>query len=421
MLNIKLNYSLVLLLLMTTLGCQKLIRPIAGNFTHKPSELRSKLSPEAKKALDKAFNGIDLNCLEDFHVHAVGVGAHGTGAYVNPHMLSILHPWKYLQYQVYTSASGIKSMESADQEYIERLVKLAKADSRYGKLHLLAFDYNYNEDGSKNLERSTFYIPNKYVVELAKEYPEIFIPVISVHPDKPNAAQEIEKWGKQGVKHIKWLPNAQRIDPSLTKHKDYYQAVLKYDMSILSHTGHEKAVDGEEFQKLANPLLFRYPLNLGVKIVMAHVASLGECVDLDKENKPMESCFNLFLRLFEQPQYENNLFGELSGTTIHTRVGKPLTDLLERPQLHHRLVNGSDYPLPAINILYRTKELVKLGYITEKERVIANEIYGFNPLLFDFIIKRMMKHPKTGQKFLPTAFEISPNLGSCSKVKPQSN
>lgn len=397
-------------------GCQKIVRPIAGNFTHGPEEFPSKLSPKARALIDQSFQGINHQCLRDFHVHAVGMGTNGTGIYVNPHMQSALKPWKYLQYQVYKSAGGITSPERADQQYMERLLKLGQADPRYGKLHLLAFDYNHNEDGTRNLEKSTFHIPNKYVVELSKKHPNIITPVISIHPDKPTALEELDQWGQMGVKYIKWLPNAQRIDPSLNKHEEFYKRVMKYDMAILTHTGHEKAVDGEEFQELANPLNFRYPLDMGVKIIMAHLASLGDCRDLDQPSNPMVSCFKLFMRLFEMDKYKNNLFGELSGTTIHTRVGEPLTELMSKPHLHARLINGSDYPLPAINILYRTKLLMKLGYISQEERKIINEIYGFNPLLFDFVLKRTMKHPKTGQKFLPAAFETPKQLDSCSEM-----
>jgi len=50
-------------------------------------------------------------------------------------------------------------------------------------------------------------------------------------------------------------------------------------------------------------------------------------------------------------------------------------------------VNGSDYPLPAINIVVHTKKLVKMGFITSKERKILNEIYDYNPLLFDMLLK----------------------------------
>jgi predicted TIM-barrel fold metal-dependent hydrolase len=40
------------------------------------------------------------------------------------------------------------------------------------------------------------YLPNRYVVELAQTHPDIFLPVISVHPYRPDAMQELDKWGK---------------------------------------------------------------------------------------------------------------------------------------------------------------------------------------------------------------------------------
>ncbi len=394
-------------------SCQKIISPIAGNFNHHPQAISANLGQEAKDLINKSFAGINLSCLRDFHVHAIGVGANDSGIYVNPEMLSPFHPWKYLQYQVYISASGVRDLKNLDDQYIERLIQLIQTEPRYGKVHLLAFDYHYDKNGKKNLDRSTFYIPNEYVFKVAQKFPDLIIPVISVHPDRPGSSKEIEKWGKKGVKFIKWLPNAQRINPSSTKHHDYYKMVKKYNMAILSHTGHEKAVDGEEFQALGNPLLFKYPLEMGVKIIMAHLASLGKCKDFEHPQKKDASCFDLFLRMFENPKYKNNLFGEISGVTIYTRVGAPLLKLLERPELHERLINGSDYPLPAINILYRTSLFSKLGYITKKEEKLINEIYKYNPLLFDFVLKRALKHPTTGQKFLSSAFEIPKGVGTC--------
>jgi len=62
----------------------------------------------------------------------------------------------------------------------------------------------------------------------------------------------------------------------------------------------------------------------------------------------------------------------------------PFATLLKRQDLHSRLVNGSDYPLPAINSLIWTRSLVRSGFITAEERQSLNEIYDYNPLLFDF-------------------------------------
>ena len=85
------------------------------------------------------------------------------------------------------------------------------------------------------------------------------------------------------------------------------------------------------------------------------------------------------------------LFGEISATTFFNRVDGTLATLLRRTDLHPRLVNGSDYPLPAINALIRTGKLESLGLITAEQRKILNEIDRHNPLAFDFALKRSVR------------------------------
>jgi mannonate dehydratase len=78
--------------------------------------------------------------------------------------------------------------------------------------------------------------------------------------------------------------------------------------------------------------------------------------------------------------------------------------MIERQDLHSRLVNGSDYPLPAINVVIWTSSLASDGFITADERLLLNEIYDVNPLLFDYVLKRTLRHPETGDRFPPGVF-----------------
>ena len=57
-----------------------------------------------------------------------------------------------------------------------------------------------------------------------------------------------------------------------------------------------------------------------------------------------------------------------------------------------------------MNVVVRTEELSDAGIITEAEREALNEIYRYNPLLFDFVLKRTLRHPQTGVKFPPEVF-----------------
>jgi hypothetical protein len=86
--------------------------------------------------------------------------------------------------------------------------------------------------------------------------------------------------------------------------------------------------------------------------------------------------------------------------------------MLAREDLHERLVNGSDYPLPAVNLLIRTRPLVKQGYIHADEADSLKEIYDYNPLLFDFALKRTLKLPGTGRRFPAAVFMLNSELGA---------
>ena len=110
------------------------------------------------------------------------------------------------------------------------------------------------------------------------------------------------------------------------------------------------------------------------------------------------------MRLMNEKRYQGLVFGDISAMTQFNRIGHPLTTILERDDLHERLVNGSDYPLPAMNVLIRTKPLVKGGYINADERQALNEIYHCNPLLFDFVLKRTLKVPGTNRRLPRSVF-----------------
>jgi mannonate dehydratase len=180
---------------------------------------------------------------------------------------------------------------------------------------------------------------------------------------------------------------------------------------LLSHGGEEKAVEAEEDQKLGNPLLLRRALDHGVKVIVAHCAGLGTNEDLDSSDRAQVDNFDLFLRLMDDTRYEGLVFGEISAMTQFNRVGKPLHTILAREDLHERLVDGSDYPLPAVNILIRTRPLVKGGYLTEADAAPLREIYDFNPLLFDFVLKRTLKLPGTELRLPAGIFMTNAALG----------
>ena len=379
------------------------------------------LGPAAEKLRAAAFSSPDPSSLRDVHTHVVGLKNRFCQADINKNMLTWRFPIERIKALVYLSGSGLDDEKNAFAKYTNRLISLIDALPAHGKYHILGFDWHYLKGGERHEGKSTFYTSNECIEYLWKKRPDLFVPVISVHPYRKDAVARLDYWAGKGVRYIKWLPSAQGIDPSDPDNDNYYRTMIRNNMVLLSHVGEEKAVEAEQDQELANPLCFRRPLDMGLKIIMAHAGSLGKNRDVDKgANAGLVDNFDLFIRLFGEKRYRDNLFGEISGMTLHNRLqagdgeDPPLVKLMRRDglrrQLATRFVNGSDYPLIAINIVIRTGTLVKLGLITAEEKSALNEIYRRNPLEFDYVLKRTLKLPGTRTRLPPTTFALPPAL-----------
>lgn len=380
-----------------------LLHRIAGAFRYQPSDI-DQLSTRARDLVKRSTEDLDSSRLIDFHAHVAGLGTSGYNAFVNAKMRSWRYPFHRMKFELYKNACAIQNEANADAEMVERFIELVKHFPNHGKHRLLAFDKNYWPDGKENLAKTEFYVPNEYVFHLASAHPDLFQPIMSVHPYRVDALQELEKWAAHGARIVKWLPNAMGMNPADPKCDPFYAKMKELGLTLLSHGGEEKAVETEEDQKLGNPLLLRRPLDHGVKVIVAHCAGLGSNEDLDDPQRKKRSNFEMFVRLMDDKKYEGLLYADISAMTQYNRLGTPLTTILHRTDLQEKLVNGSDYPLPAFNVLVRTRDLVRGGYISADQRVAINEIYDYNVLLYDFVLKRCLVAPGTSQRLSPAIF-----------------
>lgn len=386
-----------------------LLDKISADFIKDPEN--AEFSPEAKDLVTKAFSDIEDGKYFDYHSHILGLGTNDSGIWLSDELFSILHPSDSIKTQSYIKAAGIRNRDKADMEYLERFLTLVNLFPVKGKFCLLALDKCYSKDGKPDIHNSKLYVPNEWVYEIATSHADKFITCISINPYRQDAVEELDKWARRGVRMVKWMPANMGMDASDPQCEPFYSKMKEHDMVLLTHTGKEENVPVTKFQPLNNPLLFRKPLDMGVKVLMAHCASKGSDPDLDNNKKQVKS-YKLFLRLMEEPQYEGLLFGDISALTQVNRMGEPLKAVLERTELHHRLVHGSDYPLPAMNVLISTRLLATSGYIRSEERDALNEIYRINPLLFDFVLKRRIKHPDDPSiSFPPSLFMHNEALG----------
>jgi mannonate dehydratase len=182
------------------------------------------------------------------------------------------------------------------------------------------------------------------------------------------------------------------IDPASRLCDAFYSALVRLDLPLITHAGLERAVRGTDAQDLGNPLRLRRALDLGVRVVVSHCASMGQDRDTDRgANGPVTDDFDLFARLMDEPRHAGRLYGDISAMTQTARAGAALSRVIQREDWHARLLNGSDYPLPGVFPLYSVDYMVQQGYIEKSAAPLFRSLREHNPLLFDFVLKRSLR------------------------------
>ncbi len=346
--------------------------------------------------IKKAWDGLDANRVWDSHTHLLGVGDGDTGCWINPKMRSLLSPKLYLQKKFFLNAACVggesEKAKSVDRDYVARMKQIMDEFPTGAKALLFAFDYTHTESGVIDLAKSAFHVPNNYVAAITKQYPDRFCFVASLHPYRQiDFDATVKQLVADGAVAIKWLPAAMGIDPASPKCDAMYAALKKYQLPIITHAGEERAVEGAHQQHFGNPLRLRRPLDIGVKIVIAHCASMGRDVDLDKGvDGPLVDSFTLFERLMADKKYEANLFADISAVP-QTNRAPALANIINRKDWVTRLVNGSDYPLPGVMPLFSVDDMVERGWLLKSEGEVIKQIREYNPILFDFVLKRTLR------------------------------
>ena len=405
-----------------------------GNFRGEPHEMDANISDGAKKLIQQAF-AIE-GPIVDYHIHIIARGTStDCDAYISPDLNTWLKPILKSKTLVLMSASGVDDYARLDQQYANRLLALllhfqsVQQNEAYvgnrlikSQFHVYAIDYYYNEkDRQRNVKRTDMYVPNDCVINLAQEFNRKLeqnvatktlevVPVASVHPYRDDFQVRIDELAQQKIKFMKWIPSSMNIDMRKVK-LSHYAALAKAGITLLIHTGNEHAFRVyDDKQQLGDPALLSHVLAQKVRVLALHVGREGQ------HPQEGDSYFARFMEIMQNTDYENLLSGEISAITVDDAflgIIKGSQDLIpvliENTQssklLVGRIYNGSDYPISAVALLNPTRGLVKRGMITPDEREYLDEIRAYNPLLFDFVVKRTIKHPQTKTSFPPEVFQ----------------
>ncbi|HET9403285.1 MAG TPA: amidohydrolase family protein [Burkholderiales bacterium] len=373
-----------------------------------PCRGESPNDPAIEAAVLAAWEGIDATLVWDCHVHLVGEGDSGSGIWLHPAMRSVMRPLLYAQRLLYRNAScsGVEP-GPVDDRYVERLQRLIEELPPGAKAVLLALDWHHTEDGEPLPAATAIRIPGEYAMSIAARHRGRFEWAASIHPYRRDCIAALRAAKANGACAVKWLPATMGIDPGSGRCDAFYAEIARLGLPLITHAGTESAVRFGEQQHLGNPLRLRRPLEHGVRVVVAHCATLGEDRDLDRgEDGPYVPSFELFARLMDDARYRENLYGDLSAVAQMNRAGRFLKRLLERRDWHARLLNGSDYPLPGVMPIHSLNLLVQLEVIEPAIAPVLAGIREYNPLLFDFVLKR---HLRAGAARFPAGvFETRP-------------
>lgn len=365
-----------------------------------------------------AFEGLDARYLVDTHAHLLGNGDSGSGCAVHANAHDWRHPLEVMRRKVILNAACVnEAAPSVDRAYVDRLAALAHDFPVGARWWLFAFSKAYDSQGRERDDWSTFYVPDAYAAQVAAAHPGRFDWVASVHPYRPDALACLDRAVEQGAVAVKWLPSAMNIDLRDARCRPFYDRLALAGLPLIVHGGEEKAVPGAEQSQLGNPLHVRYPLAQGVRVIMAHAASLGVAADIDRRSAPVAPAFDLFARLMAEASSHGLLVGDISAVFQRNRDPAVWHAILRRSEWHDRLLNGSDYPLPGVVPLVQPAQLVREGLLAASAVPTLERIREHNPLLFDFVLKR---HVQAGTQGLPAAIFEGQRLFTSSQRPLQS-
>lgn len=238
-----------------------------------------------------------------------------------------------------------------DLKHIKKhMLRVITKSKHVDKSVLLAMDQVYDEDGNVHDQNSPgvkthLYVPNRYLANLARENDRILFGA-SVHPYRPDWENELQYCLDNKAVLCKWVPSSQQIDLMHTKCEAFYNKLAANNLPLLCHVGPEAAIPpyDEGSQKLNDPKLLEKALGAGVTVIAAH-AALPLLPPPFQSEQPYLDLVDLF-REGESKGWK--LYADLSAINLGPR-GQYI-DRLKNDIPPNRLIFGSDYPIPILDI-----------------------------------------------------------------------
>ena len=176
------------------------------------------------------------------------------------------------------------------------------------------------------------------MINTVQAHPNEFLAGVSINPQRRDAVEEVHRCADAGAALVKVLPNAQQFDPANSKYKPFYRALAERKLPFLSHVGYEFSLIGKD-QSVGDPDRLRVALDEGATVIAAHACSYGLML------------YEKFLPTFQDlAKRYPHFYADISALTLPNRF-RMLLHLRQHPEVHERLLFGTDYPLAVFHFV----------------------------------------------------------------------
>jgi uncharacterized protein len=269
----------------------------------------------------------------DIHVHLFGTGDAGSGCRLSQKS-SDSPLFRYL-------AGTLRLAQRAktiDEGYVLALAEQVEK-SGVDKAVILAQDAVYDSHGKPDWDKTHFYVPNDYLLQVTARYPKTMIPCVSINPQRADALAELDRCAAHGARLLKIHPPTQGVDLADKKHTAFFRRCAALKVVVMVHTGHEHSAPIVDV-RLADPEKLTLALDQGCTVVACH------CGTGWRQDKPdMLPSFLAMVRKYENLWGDTAVLGSLQRARDFRR-------LLADSTASARLLHGSDFPFPAVPVAF---------------------------------------------------------------------
>lgn len=256
--------------------------------------------------------------------------------------------------------------EDPFNSYVESMARAIQNSSQVEKCCLFGVDSRIDNKGEETHKDITVCASTEDVLQVTARYPDQFIPFMSVNPKRADALDLIDEYHERGCLGSKFLQNYWGADLNNPAFIPYYEKLKALKLPVIIHIGPEYTIHSyTEYERFD---MVKLPLECGVTVIAAHMG-LGRPQwpavwrSISRNPTTFDTDYHQLLEKLEQ---HDNLYADISAILTPLKA-RALRHLSRQTQIHHKILFGTDYPVP-YTLLFNTYDL------SLKERLRINKI-----------------------------------------------